>query len=78
MLAIPNLFTAINKSAFPNKQKQISFPSLMNPWREVWILHVNVLCSDYPFLKRCFFSLSLIARFSSVNTSPASQARTLL
>lgn len=50
MPAILNFFTATNKSAFPNKQKQISFPSLMNPWREVWILHVNVLCSHYLFL----------------------------
>lgn len=54
MLAIPNFFTAMNKSAFPNKQKQISFSCLMNPWREVWILHENVLCSDYLVLSIIF------------------------
>lgn len=78
MLAILNFFTAINESAFPNKQKQISFPSVMKPWREAWILHVNVLYLDYLFLTIVYFSLSLIAQFSSINTMPASQVRTLL
>lgn len=85
MLAIPNFFTAINKSAFPNKQKQTSFPSLMNPWREVWILHLKCALLRLPIFKWCgvFFFFSPLtycsvqqhknfACFPSLNSSVAS------
>lgn len=79
MLAILNFFTAINESAFPNKQKQISFPSGMNESLEG---SVDSACKcallRSPVFNYCLFLPLTYCSVQSINTMPASQVRTLL